>query len=74
MDYTNTDIADMRVSDTVAGAKPVTVSRSPAEVPERVMKMDASGWLMPKSGFAFTWTLESELPHVKTRDSSLLDA
>lgn len=62
MDYTNTDIIDMRVSDTVSGAKPVTVSRSPAEVPERVMKMDATGWLMPKSGFAFTWTLESELP------------
>lgn len=74
VDYTNTDITDMRVSDTVSGAKPVTVSHSPAEVPERVMKMDATGWLMPKSGFAFTWTLESELPRDQAQDSSLLDA
>ncbi|AWT26759.1 hypothetical protein Csp1_19910 [Corynebacterium provencense] len=74
VDYTNTDIIDMRVSDTVSGAKPVIVSRSPAEVPERVMKMDATGWLMPKSGFAFTWALESELPEAEAQDNSLLDA
>lgn len=67
MDYTNTDIADMRVSDTVATARPVQVSRTPASVPGKVITIDATGWLLPKTGFAFTWTLDSELPRGRER-------
>ncbi|WP_417288922.1 hypothetical protein [Corynebacterium variabile] len=67
LDYTNTTIADMRVSDTVSAARPVVVSRSPASVPERVIKLDSNGWLMPKDGFAFTWTLDSELPQTEAQ-------
>ena len=62
LDYTNTDIADLRVSDTVATARPAQVSKAPAGVPGKVISIDAPGWLLPRTGFAFTWTLESELP------------
>lgn len=70
LDYTNTDITHMRVSDTVASARPVHVVRSPQEVTDKVIKVSADGWLMPKSGFAFTWTLEQELPRDQSREAA----
>ncbi len=70
LDYTNTDITHMRVSDTVASARPVHVVRSPQEVTDKVIKVSADGWLMPKSGFAFTWTLEKELPRDQSREAA----
>jgi len=70
LDYTNTDIAHMRVSDTVASARPVHVVRSPQEVADKVVKVSSDGWLMPKSGFAFTWTLEQELPRDESREAA----
>ena len=62
LDYTNTDIARMGVTETVASARPVHVMRSPDEVSGRSIAVEAEGWLMPKTGFTFTWTLENELP------------
>lgn len=70
LDYTNTDITHMRVSDTVASARPVHVVRSPQEVADKVVKVSTDGWLMPKSGFAFTWTLEQELPRNQSREAA----
>lgn len=70
LDYTNTNITHMRVSDTVASARPVHVVRSPQEVADKVVKVSADGWLMPKSGFAFTWTLEKELPRDQSREAA----
>ena len=70
LDYTNTDITHMRVSDTVASARPVHVVRSPREVADKVVKVSADGWLVPKSGFAFTWTLEKELPRDQSREAA----
>lgn len=67
LDYTNTEIADMRVSDTIGSACSTQVSRMPDSVPGKVVSVDAPGWLMPKSGFAFTWTLEAELPRDERR-------
>lgn len=67
MDYTDTNIADIRVSDTVASVKPVQVSRTPSTVPGKVIAIEVSGWLMPKTGFAFTWTLDTELPRDEER-------
>lgn len=69
MDYTNTEIADMRVSDTVATSRPAHVSRTPESVPGKVISVEASGWLLPKTGFAFTWTLETELPQTEKSEA-----
>lgn len=67
LDYTNTTIADMRVSDTIGSARATQISRMPESVPGKVISVEAPGWLMPKSGFAFTWTLEAELPRDERR-------
>ena len=63
VDYTNTSIADIRVSDTVATFQPSQLVRTPEAAVGKVISLNARGWLLPKTGFAVTWTLESELPH-----------
>ena len=63
VDYTNTSIADIRVSDTVATFQPSQLVRTPEAAVGKVISLNAHGWLLPKTGFAVTWTLESELPH-----------
>ena len=62
LDYTNTNIAQLGVTETVASAKPIHVMRSPRETSGRSITVEAEGWLMPKTGFTFTWTLDEELP------------
>ena len=63
VDYTNTPIADIRVSDTVATFQPSQLVRTPEAAVGKVISLNARGWLLPKTGFAVTWTLEAELPH-----------
>lgn len=70
LDYTNTSIADMRVSDTVATAKPARVTRTPDAATGRAISIYVPGWLLPKSGCAFTWTLESELPRSERSEAA----
>lgn len=66
-DYTNTSIAQIKVIDNVASARRPRVSQSPPSTPGREVSIDVDGWLMPKSGFAFTWTLDKELPRDEQR-------
>lgn len=70
LDYTNTDIAYMRVSDTVGALMPPQVSELPSAVPGRVTTIESPGWLLSKAGFAFTWTLKSELPRDQRREAA----
>ena len=63
VDYTDTAIAEMMITDTVAATQVARVHRLPKAVSSRVVSLDMPGWLLSKTGFAVTWTLESELPH-----------
>ena len=63
VDYTDTAIAEMMITDTVAATQVARVHRSPKAVSSRVVSLDMPGWLLAKAGFAVTWTLEAELPH-----------
>ena len=65
LDYTDTNIGDMRVNDTVATAPAARIVRSPEAVPGKVIALESAGWLMPGSGVAFTWTLDEELPQTE---------
>lgn len=67
VDYTNTSIAEMKVSDTVGSLRPPVVSYAPKGANGKTVAVETSGWLMPKTGFSFTWTLESELPRGEAR-------
>ena len=67
IDYTNTDIAHLTISDTVATSRAAQITRSPAAVAGKVVAVDMPGWLLPKSGFSATWTLNAELPRDESR-------
>lgn len=67
IDYTNTDIAHLTLSDTVATSRTVQITRSPANVAGRVVSIDFPGWLLPKSDSSVNWTLEAELPRDEQR-------
>lgn len=67
IDYTNTDIAHLTISDTVATSRAAQITRSPAAVAGKVIAVDMPGWLLPKSGFSATWTLNAELPRDESR-------
>ncbi len=70
LDYTATDIAHMRVSDTVGALVPPQVTQLPNTVPGRAISVEAPGWLLSKAGFAFTWTLNTELPRDDAREAA----
>ncbi|WP_396910307.1 hypothetical protein [Mycolicibacterium sp.] len=70
LDYTNTDIAHMRVSDTVGALVPPQISQMPSSVPGKVISVEVPGWLLSKTGFAFTWTLAAELPRGEHREAA----
>ena len=67
IDYTNTDIAHLTISDTVATSRAAQITRSPAAVAGKVVSVDVPGWLLPKSGFSATWTRNAELPRDESR-------
>lgn len=65
LDYTDTNIAEIQVSDTISPTPPARITRSPEAVPGKVIAVEASSWLLPRSGVAFTWATKDELPQTK---------
>jgi len=68
LDYSNTAIAHMSVTDLVTSTRKTQISRLPEQVDAKVLSADLSGWLLPKAGFTFVWTLASELPRGSAAD------
>ena len=65
LDYTDTAIAEVQISDTISPTPPARITRSPEAVPGKVIAVEASSWLLPRSGVAFTWATNDELPQTK---------
>ena len=65
LDYTDTTIAEVHVSDTMATTPASSVVHSPEAVPGKEITVETSGWLLPRSGVAFTWATNDELPQTK---------
>ncbi|GAA1549234.1 hypothetical protein [Nocardioides humi] len=62
LDYTQTDIAHLSVTDAVTSLSKPRITRIPEQFAGREVQVDLDGWLMPRSGFTFVWTLSSEAP------------
>lgn len=60
VDYSNTDIARMSVSDLVPSRRRPYVSQLPAGTPGRELTIEVPGWVQAGVGFTFVWTLDSE--------------
>ena len=61
-DYSNTEISHLSVSDLVTSSHKTQISRMPEQVNARVLSVDLPGWLLPKAGFTYVWTLADEEP------------
>jgi hypothetical protein len=62
LDYTDTDIASMSVTDLITSAAGTQVSELPVQADARVLSVDIAGWVLPRGGLAYVWTLLSEVP------------
>ena len=68
VDYTATDISHLSVTDLVASKHRTRISRLPNELPSKSITAEVPGWIFPRAGFAFVWTLTSE-EHPSLRSS-----
>lgn len=60
VDYGDTDITDLRVLDLLPAADQARLEQLPASVPGRSLSVAYDGWVFPRAGFAFVWTLAGE--------------
>jgi len=67
LDYSDTDIAHISVSESIATSRPVQVMRMPEAAAGKTISVNAPGWMMPKTGLTFTWTLDAELPRTENQ-------
>jgi hypothetical protein len=68
LDYTETDIADLKVGDLVSSAAPTEVKFLPTDAPAKQVEVTVPGWVLPQAEVTFVWTLEGELPaHRRSR-------
>lgn len=59
-DYTGCGIATVSTLDLVPSVRPTRIERTSESSPRSVIRADIDGWIFPRSGIAFVWTLESE--------------
>lgn len=60
IDYTDTDITSLRVTDLVSSARRPRLARMPNEAEAREITLDVPGWVLPQAEVTFVWTLASE--------------
>ena len=62
-DYSDCGIASVSTLDLIPAIRPTRIERTPASLPATSIRLDLDGWIFPRSGIAFIWTLESEDRH-----------
>ena len=70
LDYTNTSIDSVSVTDMAANGRAAQIVPSPKRAAGRSLSLRAPGWLLSKSGFAIVWTLEDELPQSERSEAA----
>ena len=60
IDYDDAPISRLRVLDLVTSSRRPQLTELPTEIGGRNLSLEVPGWLMPKAGFTFVWTLVSE--------------
>lgn len=57
IDYTDTPIDELAVINLLSGPTRPPIATTPVGAAGRVASVDIEGWLLPRSGLTFTWTL-----------------
>lgn len=61
LDYSDTDIQQVSMLDFIASSQRSIVTKTPPTVPAKTIGLESDGWLMPKSGVAFVWTMQDDV-------------
>ena len=69
LDYTDTDIAVLQVTDLVSSAKQPRVNYLPQQQPTKVVSLEVPGWLLPQAEVTFIWTLNDEATEQASSDA-----
>lgn len=62
LDYSGTGIAELAALDFIPSLRPTRIERTPTELPHSSVRMQVDGWIFPRSGIAFVWTLVDSAP------------
>ena len=62
LDYTDADIATLRVGEFVSSATPAQVRFLPEGAPAKQVEVSVPGWLLPQAEVTCVWTLQDEMP------------
>ena len=54
-------IANVSTLDLVPSIRPTRIERAPAKTHTDTIRVDLDGWIFPRSGVAFVWTLDSAI-------------
>ncbi len=57
LDYSDCGVERVNVLDFIASSDRTKVAYSPAAVPGKLVSVDFDGWVFPRSGVAFVWSL-----------------
>jgi hypothetical protein len=60
-DYSECGIASISALDLVPSIKRTRIERTPDSLPGQNVRVDIDGWIFPRSGIAFVWSLEDEI-------------
>jgi hypothetical protein len=59
--YAGCGIDHISALDLVPTIRPTRIDRPPASLPPNNVRVEVDGWIFPRSGIAFVWTLEGEM-------------
>lgn len=60
LDYSDSGISHVSVLDLIASSRKPRIQRAPISVPGKTISVNFEGWIFPRTGFAFVWTLNAE--------------
>lgn len=60
-DYTGCNVASVATLDLVPSVRPTRIERSAPALPSSTVRVSLDGWVFPRSGVAFVWTLDREV-------------
>jgi hypothetical protein len=59
-DYSDCDLASVSTLDLIPSVRPTRIEKTPAQLPDGIVRVDIDGWVFPRSGVAFVWSLATE--------------
>lgn len=60
LDYTGCGIEHISAIDHIPSVRPTRIEHSPADVPTRNIRVEIDGWVFPRAGVAFVWTVDHQ--------------